>query len=78
MSAVADSIRDMTGSGELVLVLNSGSSTVKFALLHPDTGERLLGGLADQVGIAAVYRICAFLPLLGVLTIFLPRVERRP
>ena len=38
------------GSGGRVLVLNSGSSSVKFALLTPDTGERVLGGLAEQVG----------------------------
>ena len=38
------------GSGGLVLVLNSGSSSVKFALLTPDTGGRVLGGLAEQVG----------------------------
>jgi acetate kinase len=34
----------------LVLVLNSGSSSVKFALLHPGTGERVLGGQAEKVG----------------------------
>ena len=46
------------GSGSLVLVLNSGSSSVKFALLTPDTGERVLGGLAEQVGTPeAVLRI---------------------
>jgi len=46
------------GSGGLVLVLNSGSSSVKFALLTPDTGERVLGGLAEEVGTAeAVLRI---------------------
>ncbi len=46
------------GSGRLVLVLNSGSSSVKFALLTPDTGERVLGGLAEQVGTPqAVLRI---------------------
>lgn len=33
----------------------------------------LLGILADQVGIEAVYRLCSFLPLMGLLTIFLPR-----
>jgi len=33
-----------------VLVLNSGSSSVKFALLHPGTGDRVLGGLAEEVG----------------------------
>jgi acetate kinase len=48
----------MAGSGGLVLVLNSGSSSVKFALLHPETGERVLGGLADRVGTAqAVLRV---------------------
>ena len=46
------------GSGGLVLVLNSGSSSVKFALLTPDTGERVLGGLAEQAGTPeAVLRI---------------------
>ena len=34
----------------LVLVLNSGSSSVKFALMHPGAGERVLGGLAEKVG----------------------------
>ena len=33
-----------------MLVLNSGSSSVKFALLHPVSGERLLGGEAEKVG----------------------------
>jgi len=33
-----------------VLVLNSGSSSVKFALLHPGSGERMLGGEAEKVG----------------------------
>jgi acetate kinase len=46
------------GSGGLVLVLNSGSSSVKFALLTPETGERVLGGLAEKVGTPeAVLRI---------------------
>jgi len=41
----------MTGSsGGLVLALNSGSSSVKFALLTPETGERVLDGLAEEVG----------------------------
>jgi acetate kinase len=34
----------------VVLVLNSGSATVKFALIDPGTGQRVLGGQADQVG----------------------------
>jgi len=31
-------------------VLNSGSSSVKFALLAPGSGERVLGGMAEKVG----------------------------
>lgn len=34
-----------------------------------------LGGLADSIGINAVYQLCAFLPLAGLLTWFLPRIE---
>jgi acetate kinase len=37
----------MTG---LVLVLNSGSSSVKFALLNPETGERPLNGQLENIG----------------------------
>ena len=37
-------------SGGSVLVLNSGSSSVKFAPVTAGTGERVLGGLADEVG----------------------------
>jgi acetate kinase len=40
------------GSGEpggLVLVLNSGSSSVKFAVLAPASGKRVLAGIAEQV-----------------------------
>ena len=33
-----------------VLVLNSGSSSVKFALLDPGRGERVLDGLAERLG----------------------------
>ena len=35
-------------------------------------GAALLGVLADHWGIVAVYRICAFLPLLGLAAFFLP------
>jgi len=37
----------------------------------------VLGGLADQHGIEFVYRICAYLPLLGMVAAFLPNIERR-
>jgi FSR family fosmidomycin resistance protein-like MFS transporter len=35
-------------------------------------GAAVLGGLADTHGIQTVYRLCAFLPLLGLLAVFLP------
>jgi acetate kinase len=37
-------------SGGLVLVLNSGSSSVKFALLLPRSGERLMAGIGERLG----------------------------
>jgi FSR family fosmidomycin resistance protein-like MFS transporter len=36
----------------------------------------LLGLLADATSIALVYQVCAFLPFLGLLTWFLPDIER--
>jgi MFS transporter, FSR family, fosmidomycin resistance protein len=36
----------------------------------------LLGVLADARGIAYVYQLCAYLPALGLLMIFLPRLDR--
>ncbi|HTH62174.1 MAG TPA: MFS transporter [Paraburkholderia sp.] len=38
-------------------------------------GAAALGHLADVTGIANVYKICSFLPLIGVLTVLLPDVE---
>jgi FSR family fosmidomycin resistance protein-like MFS transporter len=35
----------------------------------------LLGKLADQTSIFFVYRVCGFLPLIGLLTAFLPELE---
>jgi MFS transporter, FSR family, fosmidomycin resistance protein len=40
-------------------------------------GAAVLGGLADTHGIEYVYRICAYLPLLGMVAAFLPNIERR-
>ncbi|MHC8373761.1 MFS transporter [Pseudomonas sp. MDT1-85] len=39
-------------------------------------GAALLGHLADVHGIEYVYFLCSFLPLLGVLAIFLPRTKK--
>lgn len=40
-------------------------------------GAAGLGMLADARGIDFVYRVCAFLPAIGLLTAFLPDMERR-
>jgi FSR family fosmidomycin resistance protein-like MFS transporter len=40
-------------------------------------GAAVLGGLADHEGIEFVYRICAYLPLLGMVAAFLPDIEHR-
>nr|WP_314263244.1 MFS transporter [uncultured Moellerella sp.] len=40
-------------------------------------GAAVLGYLADQTSIELVYQICAFLPLLGIITIFLPNISSK-
>lgn len=37
----------------------------------------LLGEIADWTSIETVYRLCAYLPLLGLLTWFLPKIEKK-
>ena len=51
-----------------------------FAFGIAGIGAALLGMLADWKGITFVYQLCAFLPLIGLLTILLPpdRSLRRP
>ena len=39
-------------------------------------GAAALGRVADHTGIAFVYQICAFLPAIGLLAIFLPRLPK--
>src|SRR5438477_93521 len=36
----------------------------------------LIGKLADHTGIAFVYQVCAFLPAIGLLAVFLPKLPR--
>jgi len=45
-----------------------------FAFGAGGLGAALLGGVADARGIAYVYWLCSFLPLLGLLTVLLPRI----
>jgi FSR family fosmidomycin resistance protein-like MFS transporter len=40
-------------------------------------GAAVLGELADHIGIEAVYRICAFLPLIGLLAALLPDTKKK-
>jgi FSR family fosmidomycin resistance protein-like MFS transporter len=40
-------------------------------------GSALLGVLADRTSINYVFEVCAFLPLIGVVTWFLPNIEKK-
>jgi FSR family fosmidomycin resistance protein-like MFS transporter len=46
-----------------------------FAFGMGGVGAAVLGQLADATSITYVYKVCSFLPLIGVLTVFLPDVE---
>ncbi len=39
-------------------------------------GAAIMGGIADVYGIAVVYKICSFLPILGVVAWFLPNMTK--
>jgi FSR family fosmidomycin resistance protein-like MFS transporter len=46
-----------------------------FAFGMGGIGSALLGNLADHTSIRFVYNVCAFLPLIGLLTAFLPNLQ---
>ena len=48
-----------------------------FAFGMGGLGSALLGILADKTSIDYVYHVCAFLPLIGILTVFLPDIGRK-
>ena len=48
-----------------------------FAFGMGGVGAAVLGELADHTSIRFVYQICAFLPAIGLLTAFLPNLERK-
>ncbi|MGN6164247.1 MAG: MFS transporter [Flavisolibacter sp.] len=48
-----------------------------FAFGMGGIGSALLGALADHTSIQYVYKVCAFLPLIGLLTGFLPDIGRK-
>ena len=37
----------------------------------------VLGNMADHYGIEAVYNVCGFMPLLGLVTWFLPNLKKK-
>jgi FSR family fosmidomycin resistance protein-like MFS transporter len=48
-----------------------------FAFGMGGIGSALLGALADSTSIQYVFKVCAFLPLIGLLTGFLPDIGGR-
>ncbi len=48
-----------------------------FAFGMGGLGAAVLGLLADRTGIEVVYHVCAFLPAIGLLAVFLPNLERK-
>lgn len=48
-----------------------------FAFGLGGVGSAVLGNLADHTSIEFVFRLCAFLPLIGIVTGFLPSIEGR-
>lgn len=47
-----------------------------FAFGIAGIGSAVLGNMADKFGIEAVYNVCAFMPLLGLVTWFLPDLKK--
>ena len=47
-----------------------------FAFGMGGLGAAVLGQFADRYGIRTVYEVCAFLPAIGLMTAFLPNIER--
>ena len=48
-----------------------------FAFGAGGLGAAVLGGFADTHGINFIYKVCSYMPLLGILTILLPRLPGR-
>jgi MFS transporter, FSR family, fosmidomycin resistance protein len=48
-----------------------------FAFGMGGLGSAILGNIADHTSIEYVYKICSFLPLIGVFTYFLPNIKQK-
>ena len=49
----------------------------KFAFGVAGVASAVLGNLADKTSIEYVYNICAYMPLLGLVTFFLPNLKKK-
>ena len=45
----------MSGASGAVLVLNAGSSSLKYQLVHPDTGDVRADGIVERIGFVSGY-----------------------
>ena len=54
-----------------------GGHDVRLFVRPRRAGRGGAGRIADVTGIETVYRVCSFLPLIGLLTALLPNIERR-
>ena len=48
-----------------------------FAFGMGGLGSAVLGALADKTSVEYVYQLCAFLPLIGIITAFLPNLKQK-
>lgn len=48
-----------------------------FAFGMGGLGSAILGWIADKTSIEYIFQICAFLPLIGIITVFLPNIEQK-
>ena len=48
-----------------------------FAFGVAGIASAVLGNMADHYGIEAVYNVCGFMPLLGLVTWFLPNLKKK-
>ena len=48
-----------------------------FAFGMGGLGSALLGVLADHTSVEYVFKLCAYLPLLGIITVFLPNLKKK-
>ena len=48
-----------------------------FAFGMGGLGSALLGSLADKTSITYIYQLCAYLPLIGIVTLFLPNLKKK-